>query len=129
VISPHREAPVYLQVAAALRAQIADGTLAPGEELRSEPDLAYDFDVGKDSIRNALAVLRSEGLVVSRRGYRTRVRKPPELTRVQVPRGTVITSRMPTPDERERWGMPAGVPVLVAGGEVHPADRYALVTE
>jgi DNA-binding GntR family transcriptional regulator len=129
VISPLSEVPVYLQVAAGLRAQIADGTLAPGEELRSEPDLAHDFGVGKATVRRALQVLRGEGLIVTRRGYRSRVREQPEPTLIELPPGVRVTARMPTPEERERFGLPAGVPVLVVAGEVFPADRYAVITE
>ncbi len=127
VINPRSELPVYVQVAAVLRAQIADGTLAPDQELRSEPDLAHEFGVGKATVRKALSVLRGEGLIVTRRGYRSRVRRQPELTRIELPPGVVATARMPTPEERERLDVPAGVPVLVVGAEVYPADRYALV--
>jgi DNA-binding transcriptional MocR family regulator len=129
VVSPHSEVPVYLQVAAALRAQIAEGTLAPGEELRSEPDLAHDFGVGKDTVRDALAMLRSEGLIETRRGSRSRVRPKPEYSRIGIPPGALVTARMPTPEERERWNLPAGVPVLVVNAEVYPADLVALVVE
>lgn len=129
MVSPHSDVPLYQQVAGALRARIANGTLAPGQELRAEPDLAHDFGVGRKTVRDALAVLRAEGLVVSRRGYRTRVRSNPDVVRVPIPPGTVVTARMPTPDEREHWGLPVGVPVLVVGDEVYPADRVALVAD
>lgn len=127
VVSPHGDAPLYQQVAASLRAQITDGTIPAGAELRSEPDLCHDYGVGRPTIRRALAVLAAEGLVVIRRGYRTRVRSIPKPTPVPIPRGAVVTARMPTPEERRRWDLPAGVPVLVAGDGVWPADRYALV--
>jgi DNA-binding GntR family transcriptional regulator len=96
--------------------------------LRSEPDLAHDFGVGKATVRKALAVLRGEGLIVTQRGYRSRVRTQPEFTRLQLPPGVLATARMPTPEERERFGLPVGVPVLVVDSEVYPADRYALVS-
>lgn len=129
VVSPRSELPVYLQVAAALRARIAGGDLDAGEELPSEPDLAHEFGVGKDTVRAALAVLRGEGLIETRRGYRSRVRSGPELERVEIPSGALVTARMPTPEERRRWDLPVGVPVLVVEGEVYPADRYELVSE
>lgn len=129
MVSPKRNAPLYQQVAALLRTRIADGDLQPGMELRSERDLAHEFDVGTDTIRDALAVLRGEGLIETRRGYRSRVRPRPELQRVEIPQGAVVTARMPTPEERDRLDLPVGVPVLVVGGEVYPADRVALVAE
>lgn len=129
VVSPRSELPVYVQVAAALRGRIAEGDPAPGEELPSEPDLAYEFGVGKDTIRRALAVLRGEGLVETRRGYRSRVRRQPEFERIRITSGALVTARMPTPEERRRWDLPVGVPVLVADASVYPADRYALIVE
>jgi GntR family transcriptional regulator len=129
VVSPQSDVPLYQQVAASLRAQIAAGTLQPGQELRSEPDLCHDYSVGRKTIREALQVLRTEGLIVTRRGYRSRVRPRPEREQVTIPPGAVVTARMPTPEERARWDLPVGVPVLEAGGEVYPADRVALVTE
>jgi hypothetical protein len=36
---------------------------------------------------------------------------------------------MPTPEEREQWDLAVGIPVLVVGTEVYPADRYALVAK
>lgn len=127
VVSPQSELPVYLQVAAALRARIAEGVLAPGEELASEPDLAHEFGVGRDTVRNALGVLRSEGLIETRRGYRSRVRSQLEVTPVVIRSGARVAARMPTPAERRQWDLPVGVPVLVVDGDVYPADRYALV--
>jgi GntR family transcriptional regulator len=129
VVSPHSDVPLYQQVAAALRARITGGSLAPGEELRAEPDLAHDYNVGRKTIRDALAVLRAEGLVVTRRGYRARVAPKPERQRVRIPQGAEVTARMPTPAERERWGLPVGVPVLVVGGNVYPADRFSLISD
>jgi DNA-binding GntR family transcriptional regulator len=53
-----------------LRAQILSGELEPGREL-SEAELAEHFRVSKTPVREALATLRSEGLVRTfpRRGY------------------------------------------------------------
>jgi GntR family transcriptional regulator len=117
---------MYRQVAAQLRARIADGTLAPGQELRSEPDLAAEFGTGRDTIRDALNLLRGEGLIETRRGFRTRVRERVEPTIVRLKRGQQIAARMPTPEERLEHDLPDGVPVFVVDGLVYPADRYAL---
>lgn len=124
VIDPHG-APAYRQIAAALRARITDGTWAPGTELPSEPDLAVEFGVGRDTVVSAISLLRGEGLVVTRRGYRTRVREPLPLERVPVGAGVLVTARMPTPEERVRFDLSDGVPVLLVGDDVYPADRYA----
>jgi len=47
-----------------------------------------------------------------------------EVAVVQVPPGARITARMPTPEEREEFGLPTeDVPVLVV---VLPADRFTV---
>jgi DNA-binding transcriptional regulator YhcF (GntR family) len=63
--------PAYLQVANALRAEIADGLLKPGQRLPSVRDLSEKHDIAPVTARNALRVLRDEGLIYSRstRGY------------------------------------------------------------
>ena len=63
--------PAYLQVADALRAQIAAGRLQPGQRLPSVRDLSEDYGLAPVTTRNALRVLRDEGLIIPRstRGY------------------------------------------------------------
>jgi DNA-binding GntR family transcriptional regulator len=125
--------PAYARVAADIRAQIIDGRVAPGQRLPSEPDLARHYRVGVDTIRDALAILRNQGLVVTRQGYGTRVREERERVRVVVPRNLAdggpveIGSRMPSEAEIEEWDIPPGVPVLTAGRLSWPADRFVLV--
>ncbi|GAA2377773.1 hypothetical protein GCM10010170_083220 [Dactylosporangium salmoneum] len=71
-----------------------------------------------------MAHLRSEGLVESKRGYRSRVRALLERERIWLRAGEVVTARMPTPAERKEHSMQEGVPVLVVGDKAYPADRY-----
>lgn len=63
----------YLHVAAALRAQIASGTYSVGSEIPTVAALAIEFDVSHMTVKNALTVLKSEGVVTTHRGARTRV--------------------------------------------------------
>jgi DNA-binding GntR family transcriptional regulator len=62
--------PVYEQVAAFLREKIQSGELRTLDPLPSETALSQTYEVGRDTIRHALAVLRDEGLVftVAQRG-------------------------------------------------------------
>lgn len=60
--------PAYHQVAAQLRALILRGGLGPGERLPTEPELSTMFGVSRSTIREALRVLSSQGLVVTTRG-------------------------------------------------------------
>ena len=58
----------YAHVADELRAAIVGGRFPPGARLRSERALAEEFDVSRATIVNAFHLLRSEGLIETRRG-------------------------------------------------------------
>ncbi|MGC5012462.1 GntR family transcriptional regulator [Streptosporangium sp. DT93] len=122
---------VYERLAALLRDAIERGEYGPGEKLPTEGRLAQIHDVGRDTVRDALSVLRAEGRVVTTRGSGTRVRANREMAVVELPAGGQVTGRMPTPAERTRWNLPPGVPVFVlehpdGEPEVIPADRARL---
>lgn len=69
-----------------LAAQINNGTLAPGDRLPSERDLQAKFEVSRSVIRQALAGLARDGLVVSAypRGYLVTGPRIPWLSRLRV---------------------------------------------
>jgi DNA-binding GntR family transcriptional regulator len=121
--------PVYRQLARILRDQIQAGELRAGEALPSEASLSQRFGVGRDAVRDALAMLRSEGLVITTRGIGTFVRGPvEEVAVVRVGAGTRVSARVPTADERLKLGIPEGTAVLVVIREgepeqLLPADR------
>ncbi|MEU8271595.1 GntR family transcriptional regulator [Sphaerisporangium sp. NPDC049002] len=125
--------PVYRRVARILREEITAGKYQPGELLPSEGRLAQIHEVGKDTVRDALALLRSTGEVVTVRGVGTRVREEAEVTDEPVGKGTRIAARMPTEGEMHAMGLTPGTPVLVVerNGDVTvlPADRKALIVE
>lgn len=75
---PHRLAP-YQSVANALRTDILDGRLTPGDHLPSEHDLARTFGTTRMTVRKGIAQLRAEGLVVTSQGSRTVVRARPHV--------------------------------------------------
>lgn len=75
----------YERIAADLRQQIINGTLGPGEQLASEAKLAEEYAVTVPTVRQALNVLRAEGLIDTQHGKgrfvrnaRTRIRRTPE---------------------------------------------------
>ncbi|WP_372967530.1 GntR family transcriptional regulator [Microbacterium sp.] len=78
---------VYTQIADDLRSQIAEGALRPGDDVPTESDLADRWHTSRGPIRNALAVLRSEGLIETGRGRPARVvaRKANQAVDVSVP--------------------------------------------
>jgi GntR family transcriptional regulator len=55
--------PVYRQLAAILRAQIESGELAVGRPVPSERTLTQRYGVAVGTVKKAVEVLRSEGLV------------------------------------------------------------------
>lgn len=123
----------YRQLADLLRRQIVGGDPAPGQRLPSEVDLQQRYGLGRHTVRRAIALLRAEGLVVVQHGYGAVVAEQVEKRQVAVPAGTVVTARMPTPAERDEWGIPDGVPMLVGRSAVGetvqcvPADRFEIV--
>jgi DNA-binding GntR family transcriptional regulator len=75
------KAPKYQRIASALRADIREGTYGPGDRLPAETALMERFKVSLPTLRQAIGLLRAEGLVESRHGIGTFVREDRRLTR------------------------------------------------
>ena len=60
--------PAYQQVADQLRELILDGSLVPGDRLPPESEIGGNFGVSRSTVREALRVLASQGLVKTVRG-------------------------------------------------------------
>jgi GntR family transcriptional repressor for pyruvate dehydrogenase complex len=73
--SPLRREKLSDAVADRLRAQIREGGMKPDERLPGHRELAEAFSVGLSSIREAISMLASEGLVETRAGRGTFVRE------------------------------------------------------
>jgi GntR family transcriptional regulator len=58
----------YVQLADHLAARIAAGEWQPGSRLPPERDLATEYGVGYNTLRQAISVLRDRGLIVSKQG-------------------------------------------------------------
>ncbi len=63
--------PMYQQIADDLRKQIADGTLEPGSQLPTELDLRNRYGASRNTIRDAVRRLSSQGLIETRPGQGT----------------------------------------------------------
>ena len=59
--------PIYLQIMAQMKAEIAAGNLSPGNRLPSVRDMAVEAGVNPNTMQKALAELEREGLVYSQR--------------------------------------------------------------
>ena len=123
MVSPQSAIPVYWQIADILRDRI---TAEQYVLLPTEAGLAAEFEVSRDAIRDALAVLSEEGLIDKRRGMRAQVRAAQPRQRVTLDADDIVTARMPTPKERAAWDVPRGVPMFFVGGQAFAADRTEL---
>jgi DNA-binding transcriptional regulator YhcF (GntR family) len=86
--------PAYLRIADAIRHRIATGDLHPGDRVPSTRQVVRDFGVAMATATRALAVLRDEGLVVTRSGSGTVVRTPDPPARRRAPDHELSTARI-----------------------------------
>lgn len=130
-VDPRADRAAYKQLADIFRTQILSGVLPPGAHLPSEIQTAGQYQVLRDTVRQAIAILRGEGLVDTERGHGTRVRPATRRTPIRLgPRDQAI-ARMPYAPERREHDLLEGVPLIEirrADGttEFHPADRIDL---
>ncbi|MGQ9370160.1 FadR/GntR family transcriptional regulator [Azospirillum sp. ST 5-10] len=88
--TPHRQSPLPDQVYEQLLLQIGSGRLAVGGRLPSEPRLCAAFGVSRPVVRAALARLRADGVVESRRGSGSFVLREPSREFLRVaPSGSI----------------------------------------
>lgn len=80
------ERPEYLRIAADVRAQITGGAYGPGDRLPTLPELCETYGVSETTVRNALSVLRTEGLIETRTRAGTTVRERPPVHRLTADR-------------------------------------------
>jgi GntR family transcriptional regulator len=85
------EQPLYQQIAEDLRKQIDDGTLVPGSQLPTEDELRKQYGASRNTIRDAVKRLSSQGLIETKPGVGTFVTTRPD------PFVTVLTAN---PNER-----------------------------
>ena len=98
----------YKQIADDLREQITSGTLPPGSQLLTEPELAAAHGASRSTVRLAVGLLIQQGLVETRQGIGTYVTEPATPL-------TVVLSR----EEDWRAGEPADAALQPTG---EPAD-------
>lgn len=68
--------PLYIQIADRLVSQIESGELAPGDRLPAERELSENLGVNRMTLRRALRVLESQGLVLRKHGIGTFIGEP-----------------------------------------------------
>lgn len=81
----HSASPLYAQVSDAMRERIVKGTWPIGTRIPTLPELCEEFGVASVTVRQAVQLLKSEGLLKPEQGRGTYVRgKPPTHPRMQV---------------------------------------------
>lgn len=75
VIDRSADQPVYRQIAERLRQQILAGAFRPGDRLPSETRLVEQFQVSPMTVRRAINLLASQGVVTTARGSGTFVKE------------------------------------------------------
>lgn len=101
--------PAYIRIADELRKGIRDGFYPPGSRLPTIAVLSGTHGVSDIVVRQAISVLRGEGLVETRRGGGTVVRVRPTVRRMAMERYRVETGPLTAPatsfthDQRIGW--------------------------
>jgi GntR family transcriptional regulator len=139
-----RDAPKYMRVREQLMEDILSSGLTRGDKLPSENDLVAHFDVSRVTIRQALEMMRAEGILESRRGkgwFLRRIGPIQNLGKLQgfgemlAPMGVHARSKVlecvecPAPDAvSNAFGLPENSSVIriarlrIAGGRVMSYD-------
>ena len=84
LIDPADPRAVYQRIAHDLRTQILNGDLPPGSMLPSETELVRRYGSSRGPVRQAINLLRSEGLIDSHQGRGVFVRQRPPARRLRL---------------------------------------------
>lgn len=117
--------PLYRQIADHLRSQILSGEREGGEKLPPIRDLEELYDVSAGTVRQAVDLLKSEGLVVARHGSGIFVRERPPIRRLahdRFSRSHRDAGQAPYLAEMEREGWRPRVEILEIGRSAPPAE-------
>ncbi|MFJ8145737.1 GntR family transcriptional regulator [Streptomyces sp. NPDC096094] len=119
--------PLYRRVAVQLLGELRDGTVPPGARLPGERRLADHFGVSRETVRQALEVLRRDGLLATdRRGSHAALPGPPAQSPASLtfPVGArtaepctgdraTVTWEAPPPEHAAALGLAPGRPTLM----------------
>jgi DNA-binding transcriptional regulator YhcF (GntR family) len=131
-IDPASGWPLSAQLAQLLRELIRSGQLAPGDRVPSEPQLAREHAVSRDTAQRALTMLAEEGLITRRRGVGSIVAPVEPVIEVRAAPGARISARLPTAAERNAANVGMWIPMLAVAEpgwpeQLYPADRVVVV--
>ncbi len=112
----------YDLIADLLRQRILAGHYPAGSQLPSEQHLRVEYDCGRDTLRDALDVLRRECLIIKTRGRLATVTPILHRDVVVLAPGSTISARMAMRPELPVLGCRAETPIL----EVTPPGRASM---
>ncbi|GHB98691.1 hypothetical protein GCM10010308_07670 [Streptomyces vinaceusdrappus] len=94
----------YVRIARELRDRITAGAdgYRPGDQLPTLPELSAAYRVSEPAVRQALRILREEGLIETRARAGTRVRERPPIHRLQADRYRRAAGAPSTPYTRDQ---------------------------
>ncbi|WP_409187903.1 GntR family transcriptional regulator [Bradyrhizobium sp. RDM4] len=75
-VKQRKDVSLYRQVEAILRSRMADGQLQPGDRLPGEAAIRAEFGVSRATVRQALDILQSDGLIDRHPGRGTFIKRP-----------------------------------------------------
>ncbi|AGF73121.1 GntR family transcriptional regulator [Corynebacterium halotolerans] len=134
-MNPTRPLQQHEEIAAWLRDAIGTREFSPGDPLPSEAELCRRFNSSRGPVRQAMATLRSEGLISSGRGRRSTVLEttPTETFEATISATTAFQRLGAIPGQETRWVARRPAPADVAaalgvaeGGPIVSVHRLRL---
>jgi GntR family transcriptional regulator len=135
--------PLYIQVASVLRTRIQSGQWGAGEKISTLQELEREFEVARVTVRQAVDILREEGMLQARQGLGTFVSKRSqdrhwvqlatnwnsliESLKDNVPRRLTIDRDVAPPDLAEGDGKAAASYVKLRSVQYRNDEPYSVV--
>ncbi len=135
--------PLYIQVASVMRRRIETNQWTPGQKISTLVELEREFEVARVTIRQAIDVLRQEGLLHSQQGRGTFVGEKSlsrhwfklatswdvliSAIKDNVPRRIKVATSAPFPSLQEGEGLPAAKYVFMRSVQYKDHEAYGLV--
>ena len=135
--------PLYIQVASVLRTRIQSGQWGAGEKISTLEELEREFEVARVTVRQAVDILREEGMLQARQGLGTFVSKRShdrhwvqlatnwnsliESLKDNVPRRLTIDRDVAQPDLAEGDGKAAASYVKLRSVQYRNDEPYSVV--
>lgn len=135
--------PLYLQVASVMRRRIEGGHWSPGQKISTLEELEREFEVARVTVRQAIDLLREEGLLRCEQGRGTFISDHPpkrrwlalatdwasllEPIKDNIPRLIKVSNPPPAPDLGPGEGQPASDYTFLRSVQFKDDEPYGIV--